>query len=198
MRAASTGETTAGRTTLFTTVEKSIAPAPPATHAAPIRPPNSAWDELEGSPSSQVTRFHTMAPISPAKMTTGVMSLSSTRPPEMVFATWTERKAPSTFRQPASATAVLGRNAPVEIDVAIALAVSWKPLVKSKANAVTTTRTISGVFMTCALRSEPLPGGRDQVGAAGRRELRRGPCGPSFSRSLAPHGGRGPALLRGD
>src|SRR3954468_15824295 len=135
MTAASTGEITAGRTTLFTTVEKLIAPAPPATQAAPIRPPNRAWEELEGSPINQVTRFHTIAPVRPAKMTTGVTRCSSTRPPEMAFATWTERNAPGTFRQPASATAVLGRRAPVAIDVAIALAVSWKPLVKSKIRA---------------------------------------------------------------
>ncbi len=37
------------------------------------------------------------------------------------------------------ATAVKGFSAPVAMEVAIALAVSWKPLVKSKARAVTTT-----------------------------------------------------------
>src|SRR5918997_4248115 len=154
MRAATTGESTAGRTTLFTTVLKSIAPAPPATQVAPIRPPNSACEELEGSPRSQVTRFHTIAPTSPAKITTGSMSVSSTRPPEMVFATWAERKAPITFRHPASATAVRGRNAPVAIDVAIAFAVSWKPFVKSKTSAViTTTTTISHTSMDSVLRS---------------------------------------------
>ena len=41
-------------------------------------------------------------------------------------------------------TAVRGLSAFVAIDVAMALAVSWKPLVKSNANAVTmTTTTIS-------------------------------------------------------
>src|SRR3954454_16260324 len=107
MRAASTGETTAGRTTLFTTVEKLIADAPPATQVAPIRPPNSACDELEGSPRYHVTRFQRMAPISPAKITTGLISVSSTSPPEMVLATCTDRKAPARFRQAATATAVL-------------------------------------------------------------------------------------------
>ena len=70
-----------------------------------------------------------IAPTSPAKITTGLMSVSSTMPPEIVFATWTERKARSGSgnRQPAIATATLGRSAPVAIDVAIALAVSWKP-----------------------------------------------------------------------
>ena len=38
-----------------------------------------------------------------------------------------------------SATAALGASAPLAMDVAIALPVSWKPLVKSKASAVITT-----------------------------------------------------------
>ena len=41
------------------------------------------------------------------------------------------------FRQPATVTATLGRSVLV-IEVAIALAVSWKPLVKSKTSAVST------------------------------------------------------------
>ena len=106
-----------------------------------MRPPNSACDELEGSPSSQVTRFQRIAPQSPAKITTGVILVSSTSPLEIVLATWMERKAPTRFRAPAMITAVRGLSAPVAIEVAIALAVSWKPLVKSKANAVTMTTT---------------------------------------------------------
>src|SRR3954471_13856045 len=152
--AATTGASTAGRTILFSTALKLIASAPPATQVAPIRPPKSACDELEGSPRNQVTRFHKIAPTSPAKITTGLMSVSSTSPPEIVFATWTDRKAPVRFRQAATVTAVLGRNAPVAIDVAMALAVSWKPFVKSKASAVTTTTTtISDASMYRALRS---------------------------------------------
>ena len=38
-------------------------------------------------------------------------------------------------------TAVFGASARVEIDVATALAVSWKPFVKSNASAVATTIT---------------------------------------------------------
>ena len=44
-----------------------------------------------------------------------------------------------------------GFSAPVAIDVAIALAVSWKPLVKSNASAVTTTT------MTITVRSMRFP-----------------------------------------
>src|SRR5918994_1572772 len=79
---------------LFSTALKSIASTPPATQVAPIRPPKSACDELEGSPRNHVTRFHKMAPTSPAKITTGLMSVSSTSPPEMVLATWTDREGP--------------------------------------------------------------------------------------------------------
>src|SRR6185312_4112751 len=58
-----------------------------------------------------------------------------------VSATSTERKAPIRLRTPERATATLGRSARVAMDVAIAFAVSWKPLVKSNASAVTTTKT---------------------------------------------------------
>src|SRR3954447_2232627 len=149
IRAAITGESRAGRMTLFSTVLKWMASAPPATQVAPIRPPNSACDELEGKPRYQVVRFHRIAPTSPAKITTGLMRVSSTSPPEIVLATATDRKAPARFRQPAIATATLGRSAPVAMEVAMALAVSWKPLVKSKISAVsTTTITITIVGMS--------------------------------------------------
>ena len=49
--------------------------------------------------------------------------------------------APAKFRIAASATAVRGASARVEIDVATEFAVSWKPLVKSNASAVKTTMT---------------------------------------------------------
>src|SRR4051812_663418 len=153
IRAATTGDSTAGTMTLFSTALRWIASSPPATQVAPIRPPNSACDELEGNPRYQVTRFHKIAPTSPAKMTTGLMSVSSTSPPEIVFATSTDRKAPTRFRQPATVTATFGRSAPVAIEVAIALAVSWKPLVKSKTSAVnTTTTTITDTSMYRALQ----------------------------------------------
>src|SRR3954471_12455613 len=178
--AATTGDSTAGRTILFSTALKLIALAPPATQVAPIRPPKSACDELEGSPRNQVTRVHKIAPTSPAKITTGLMSVSSTSPPEIVFATSTDRKAPVRFRQAAIATAVRGLKAPVAIDVAMALAVSWKPFVKSKTNAVTTTTTtISDASMDRRpLRSvDQNPAGRERLCC--RRADRRGPGRPT-------------------
>ena len=81
--AAITGDITAGSNTLPTT-PSSFDPSPfqftpaqprPAT-VAPIRPPNNACEELDGSPSSQVNRFHTIPPTNPAS----TMSSRSTPP----------------------------------------------------------------------------------------------------------------------
>jgi len=49
-----------------------------------MRPPNSACEELDGRPSSHVSRFHRIAPHSPAKITVGVIFASSTSPLEIV------------------------------------------------------------------------------------------------------------------
>src|SRR5207344_1858965 len=65
---------------------------------------------------------------------------------EIVFATCTERNAPTRLRTPAMSTAVRGLSAPVAMEVATALAVSWKPLVKSNASAVTTTTKMMTVI----------------------------------------------------
>ncbi len=120
---------------------------PTATRVAPISPPKRACEELEGSPASQVTRFQTMAPTSPAKITSGLMpAVSSMIPPEMVLATSTDRNAPTRLRTADIATAILGWSAPVEMVVAMALAVSWKPFVKSNTKAVTITIPMRSVM----------------------------------------------------
>ena len=66
-------------------------------------------------------------------------------PVAIVAATSSEMNAPTKLRIAAIATARRGDSARVEIDVATAFAVSWKPFVKSNASAVATTiqRTIS-------------------------------------------------------
>ena len=56
-----------------------------------------------------------------------------------VSATSIDKKAPTRFRIADRVTATFGFSAPVAIDVAMALPVSWKPLVKSNTSAVTTT-----------------------------------------------------------
>ena len=49
------------------------AAVPDAASAAPTMPPISAWLELEGSPRSQVTRFHAIA----AKLSTADSATAS-------------------------------------------------------------------------------------------------------------------------
>ena len=143
---ATTGETRAGRIT-FPTTPSSLVPSPtqltppnprPAM-VAPTRPPNRAWDELDGRLHNQVKRFHKMAPTRPDNTIN-----SSPSPPSpsssgrgaptsswrfttalvTVSATSTERKAPTRFSSAESITAVLGFSAPVAMDVAMALPVS--------------------------------------------------------------------------
>ena len=164
------GESTAGRITLPTTPSSSepsptqLTPENPRPAiAAPIRPPKSACEELDGSPSSQVSMFHRMPPTRPASTMTNSGTPPSTSSSGRgapssawilttalvtVSATCTDKNAPTRLSTADSATAVLGRRAPVAMDVAIALAVSWNPFVKSNASAVATTSTrmtISGV-----------------------------------------------------
>ncbi len=84
-------------------------------------------------------RFQAIAPTRPAKITVGVITFALTTSLATVAATSSEMKAPAKLRTAAIPTAVRGGSAWVEIVVATTLAVSWKPLVKSKASAVTTT-----------------------------------------------------------
>ena len=117
-----------------------------------------------------MNRFHRIAPTSPAKITTGVILASFTRPLEIVLATSTERKAPTRLSTPATATATLGRRAPVAMEVAIAFAVSWKPLVKSKINAVTMTTTT----ITDRSTEPPSFGYSGTLRTVGERKVNRG------------------------
>jgi hypothetical protein len=117
----------------------STARAPSAAKAEPTTPPISACELDEGRPKYQVSRFQPIAPIRPAKTMAGVMSWAVTMPEAIVAATSSERKAPTKFSTPAMPTATRGAIARVEIEVATALAVSWKPFVKSNASAAATT-----------------------------------------------------------
>ena len=66
----------------------------------------------------------------------------STIPDATAFATPTNVIAPTKFITAANNTATRGFSARVETEVAIALAVSWNPLIKSNANAKMTTSTV--------------------------------------------------------
>src|ERR1700754_2314348 len=104
-------------------------------------PPISACDDDEGTPNHHVMRFQVIAPINPAKIIVVVTTSASTMPVATVAATVIEMKAPPKFSSAATPTATFGLSAPVAIVVAIALAVSWKPFVKSNTSATATTRT---------------------------------------------------------
>src|SRR5919112_1910877 len=106
---ASTGAIRAGTTTFSTTT-----------------PPISACEEEEGSPKYHVARFQAIAPIRPAKTIGGVIRSAWTMPVAIVAATASEMKAPTKLSAAAMVTATRDGMARVEIDVATALAVSWK------------------------------------------------------------------------
>ena len=61
-----------------------------------------------------------------------------------------------------------GLSAPVAIVVATALAVSWKPLVKSKASAVAMTTMITMVMFICPSSG---PGAGRKLGIVGERKV---------------------------
>src|SRR3954464_15682544 len=127
--------------TLDTSPSNFTAPVPAAASVAPTTPPISACEDDDGSPNHHVARFHEMAPIRPPCTTVGVIAPAATIPPAIVAATFSEMNAPANFRIAAIVTATLGGSAAVAIVVAIAFAVSWNPLVKSKLSAAATTRT---------------------------------------------------------
>ncbi len=82
-----------------------------------------------------------MAPHRPAKMTQGVTNSKCTIPEPTVFATAVPNKnAALKLKKAAQITAQNGVSTRVETTVAIELAASWKPLMKSKHSA---TRTIT-------------------------------------------------------
>src|SRR5512132_2989717 len=103
---------------------------PDAAIDDPISPPMSAWLDDDGMPSRHVIRFQVMAPTSAAQTTicpaspAGVVAM----PEAMVFATAVPVSAPMKFAAADMRIAWLGRSARVDTEVAIAFAVSWKPL----------------------------------------------------------------------
>ena len=119
--------------------------------AAPTRPPISACEELEGNPARQVIRFQTIAPISAASTVFSLARPVSMIPLPTVLATAVVTNAPARFAIAAISTASRGESARVETEVATAFAVSWKPFVKSKPSATSTTTTSRTSFTEAPL-----------------------------------------------
>src|SRR3954462_3701928 len=113
--------------------------------AAPATAPISACDEDVGRPLHQVTRFQVMAPTRPARIVSIVIAPGSRMPLPIVFATFSDRYAPTKLRMPAPITASRGEIERVATDVAIELAASWNPFVKSNSSAIATTMTSSNM-----------------------------------------------------
>ena len=67
-----------------------------------------------------------------------------------VLATAVVTNAPARFATAAISTANRGESARVETEVATALAVSWKPFVKSKPSATSTTTTSRTSFISAS------------------------------------------------
>lgn len=95
-------------------------------------------------PIFQVKRFHTIAAKSAAISTVeSTICGDVTISPPIVFATPVDTIAPTKFKNADMIIAMRGLKERVAIQVAIAFAVSWKPLIKSKASARTITRPIA-------------------------------------------------------
>src|SRR5207302_9131095 len=115
--------------TCFQRADHWTPPIPPAAAIpAPHKPPINACVELLGSPRYHVIRFHAMAPKRAAMTTTSPGLIASVL--AIVFETLAWKKAtvitaPTRLKTAARPTAGRGDRALVEMDVAIALAVSW-------------------------------------------------------------------------
>src|SRR5215216_7917739 len=118
---------------------------------APAKPPMRACDEEVGRPSHQVSRFQETAPTSPAKTTASLTTAGSTvLPTVLATPVWNTKKA-AKLKKAAQRTAMRGVSTRVETTVAIELAASWNPLVKSNTSAsrtmaTTLSRTRSGML----------------------------------------------------
>ena len=113
-----------------------MALVPLAASAAPTSPPTSAWPELDGSPSAQVTAFHATAASSPAPMTsTPDAPADGDDPADRVGDRGADDERPSRLKQRPSARRRSGRAARVATSAAIALDASCTPLVTANTTA---------------------------------------------------------------
>ena len=123
--------------------------------AAPAKPPSSACDEDEGRPNHQVTRFQMIAPSRAAQTTVGLTTSGTISPLETVFATAVPTtNAARKLNEAAQSTAKRGDRTRVATTVAIELALSWKPLMKSNTRAMAiTTMTKLMLWSTAVSRA---------------------------------------------
>src|SRR5919109_3942472 len=133
-------------------------PKPALAMPAPAKPPIRACEEEVGRPSHQVVRFQAMAPTRPAKMTASLTTFGSTvLPTVLATPVWKTRKA-TKLKKAAQITAARGVSTRVETTVAIELAASWKPLVKSNTSASTTMATTATSARSGMLDEDALHG----------------------------------------
>ena len=123
-----TGDEMSGTSTLPTKPDHFTAPVPAAAIVAPRSAPIRAWLLELGMPRRQVRRFQAIAPRSAATTIVCDVVASLTRPAPIVFATAVPANAPMKLKAAAIRIACWGRSARVATEVAIAFAVSWKPL----------------------------------------------------------------------
>lgn len=95
---------------------------------APMSPPMRACDDDDGMPKYHVNSPHKMAAPTLARMTNCVTLAASTMSRPMVVATLVEMMAPTKLRTAAMVMAERIERARVEMQVAMALAASLKPL----------------------------------------------------------------------
>src|SRR5674476_975042 len=130
-----TGDSTIA-SSVFDSPLQTAAESPAFAMPPPTSPPIRACELDDGMPSAQVIRFQTMAPIRAAKITWVSITLGSTIPVPMVWATLSPNTMKATkLKNAAHSTAYCGRSTRVDTMVAIELAASCNPLRKSNNSA---------------------------------------------------------------
>src|SRR3954449_11160731 len=123
----------------------------PEAMAAPTSPPISACDDEDGRPKYQVMRFQAIAPTTAENTTTRPCDVSgASMMLPTVLATFTETSDPARLNTAARANAALGVRARVDTEVAMALAASWNPLVKSNPSATKMRMSSPSVSTPCS------------------------------------------------
>lgn len=125
------------KSTIVSTPLALTEPVPAAAIPAPTRPPTRAWLLDVGRARYQVIRSQIIAPIIAAKIRFTVMTWLSIMPfPIVVAMAVPKTSGPARLKMAAMVTAFMGESTFVATTVAMALAESWNPLMKSKTKAM--------------------------------------------------------------